>query len=111
MSPWLVAMVACDMSARLAARELEAQAVAGVDRLDHALGLVGGDLEQREVLEKPDVADVLAVEPGAVHRGDQVALAEALGAAGAGDQGAVGAVGRHGLGVARLAMAARPALA
>jgi hypothetical protein len=33
-----------------------------VDRLGHADDLVRGDLEQREAVEQPDVADLLAVE-------------------------------------------------
>src|SRR3954453_12427853 len=53
----------------------------------HAVGLAGGDLEQREALEQPDVADRLAVEARLRGYGvDEVGLGQAGRTAAGGDQ-------------------------
>src|SRR3954454_18600254 len=72
------------------------------ERIDDALCLGRRDLDEREALEDPDVADRLAVEPAAGGgRRDQLAGLETGRASGVGDQlGVAGAV--RAVGVVRL---------
>src|SRR5918994_6711361 len=76
MSPWLVVIVIWDMESSF--RELEAERVAAdvgaVDRVGDAGGLVGGKLEEHELVEQAHVADRLAVQPGGRHGRDEVRL-------------------------------------
>src|SRR5215217_665591 len=78
MSPLFVVMVICDMSLPL--REFQPERVApdvgAVHCVGHALGLVGGHLEEHEPLQEAHVADRLAVQAGRRHGGDQVGLGE-----------------------------------
>src|SRR5215216_2376912 len=85
MSPWFVVSVMVDMATRYLRRSHELAngskphsfSAAGWldpermapdrgagDRAGDAIGLAGGDLEQREALEQAHVAHGLAVEPG-----------------------------------------------